>query len=48
MRARQAELGVPRMFEWVHETAPTLRAAIDADVIAVPLLVLDRAQWRPG
>src|SRR5687767_15776331 len=36
------------MFEWVHETAPTLRAAIDADVIAVPLLVLDRAQWQPA
>jgi len=48
VHARQAELGVPRMFEWVHETAPTLRAAIDADVIAVPLLVLDRAQWRPA
>lgn len=47
VRARQAELNVPQMFEWVHETAPTLRGAIDADVIEVPLLVLDRAQWRP-
>ncbi|MBE2317125.1 GNAT family N-acetyltransferase [Solirubrobacter sp. CPCC 204708] len=35
------------MFEWVHETAPTLRDAVDAEVIEVPLLVLDRAAWRP-
>ena len=48
VQARQSELGVPQMFEWVHETAPTLRAAIDADVIAVPLLVLDPAHWRPA
>lgn len=48
VQERQAELGIPQMFEWVHETAPTLRAAIDADVIEVPLLVLDRAQWRPA
>jgi GNAT superfamily N-acetyltransferase len=47
VRARQAELHVPQMFEWVHETAPSLRGAIDADVIEVPLLVLDRALWRP-
>jgi ribosomal protein S18 acetylase RimI-like enzyme len=47
VRARQAELNVPQMFEWVHETAPTLRGAIDADVVEVPLLVLDRARWRP-
>ena len=47
VRARQAELNVPQMFEWVHETAPTLRGAVDADVIEAPLLVLDRAQWRP-
>ncbi|MDA0179220.1 GNAT family N-acetyltransferase [Solirubrobacter phytolaccae] len=47
VRARQLELGLPQMFEWVHETAPTLRDAIDADVIEAPLLVLDRAQWRP-
>jgi ribosomal protein S18 acetylase RimI-like enzyme len=47
VRARQAELNVPQMFEWVHETAPSLRAAIDADVIEVPLLVLDRSLWRP-
>jgi GNAT superfamily N-acetyltransferase len=47
VRARQAELGVPQMVEWVHETAPSLRAVIDADVIEVPLLVLDRARRRP-
>lgn len=47
VRARQAELNVPQMFEWVHETAPTLRGAIDADVTEVPLLILDRSRWRP-
>jgi predicted GNAT family acetyltransferase len=47
VRARQAELHVPQMFEWVHETAPSLRAAIDADVLQAPLLVLDRTRWRP-
>jgi predicted GNAT family acetyltransferase len=47
VRARQAELQVPQMFEWVHETAPSLRDAIDADVLQAPLLVLDRAHWRP-
>ena len=47
VQARQSELGVPQMFEWVHETAPTLRAAIDADVIAVPLLVLDPRTGGP-
>jgi predicted GNAT family acetyltransferase len=46
VRARQAELGVPQMFEWLHETAPSLRAVMDADVIEVPLLVLDRARRR--
>lgn len=46
VRARQRELGVPQTFEWVHETAPSLLGAIDADVIEVPLLVLDRARWR--
>lgn len=48
VRARQVELNVPQMFEWVHETAPSLRDAIDVDVIEVPLLVLDRARWRPA
>ena len=47
VRARQVELNLPQMFEWVHETAPTLRGAIDADVTEVPLLILERSQWRP-
>ncbi|WP_441246768.1 GNAT family N-acetyltransferase [Kitasatospora sp. McL0602] len=44
VRARQRELGVPESFEWVAETAPGLRAAIEASGLAVhehPLLVHD-------
>ncbi|WP_285736882.1 GNAT family N-acetyltransferase [Kitasatospora phosalacinea] len=44
VRARQRELGAPENFEWVHETSPTLRAAVEAAGLEVhehPLLVLD-------
>jgi N-acetylglutamate synthase-like GNAT family acetyltransferase len=32
VRRRQRELGLPEAFEWVHETTPGLRAAIEASV----------------
>ncbi|MEV7419394.1 GNAT family N-acetyltransferase [Streptomyces sp. NPDC089919] len=44
--ARQRELGVPAAFEWVAETTPGLRAAVEAAGIPVhahPLMVLDPA-----
>lgn len=41
VRARQRELEVPETFQWVHETAPTLRAAMTLPVISVPLLILE-------
>ncbi|WP_051732644.1 GNAT family N-acetyltransferase [Kitasatospora phosalacinea] len=44
VRARQRELGAPESFEWVHETTPGLRAAVEATGLEVhehPLLVLD-------
>ncbi|MFC8451690.1 GNAT family N-acetyltransferase [Kitasatospora sp. NPDC057223] len=40
---RQRELGIPQCFEWVAETTPGLRAAVEAAGLAVhehPLLVL--------
>ncbi|MFK8909474.1 GNAT family N-acetyltransferase, partial [Streptomyces sp. YS-3] len=43
VRARQRELGIPEAFEWVHEVAPGLRAAVEASGLAVhahPLMVL--------
>lgn len=43
MRARQRELGIPESFEWVAETAPTLKAAVEQTELAVhahPLMVL--------
>lgn len=43
VRARQRELGVPEAFEWVAETAPGLRAAVEASGLTVhehPLMVL--------
>ncbi|MFB0626183.1 GNAT family N-acetyltransferase [Streptomyces sp. AB3(2024)] len=46
---RQRELGVPEAFEWVAETSPSLRAAVEAaglHVQAHPLMVLD-AGARP-
>ncbi|MER5397998.1 GNAT family N-acetyltransferase [Streptomyces sp. NPDC002599] len=44
VRARQRELGIPESFEWVAETTPTLRAAVEASGLVVhehPLMVLD-------
>ncbi|GAA1143649.1 ribosomal protein S18 acetylase RimI-like enzyme [Kitasatospora gansuensis] len=46
VRARQRELGVPESFEWVAETTPALRAAVEGSGLAVhdhPLMVLDPA-----
>ncbi|WSP81505.1 GNAT family N-acetyltransferase [Streptomyces sp. NBC_01235] len=43
VRARQRELGVPEAFEWLAESAPTLRARIEAaglEVLRRPLMVL--------
>ncbi|MFD7609583.1 GNAT family N-acetyltransferase [Streptomyces sp. NPDC059828] len=43
VRARQRELGVPESFEWVAETAPGLRAAVEAAGLVVhehPLMAL--------
>ncbi|MGW5129096.1 GNAT family N-acetyltransferase [Streptomyces sp. NPDC004069] len=43
VRARQRELGIPESFEWVAETAPALRAAVEQAGLAVqehPLMVL--------
>ncbi|GAB3118870.1 hypothetical protein GCM10027160_31870 [Streptomyces calidiresistens] len=44
VRARQRELGVPESFEWVAETTPALRAAVEETGLVVrehPLMVLD-------
>ncbi|MFJ6796734.1 GNAT family N-acetyltransferase [Streptomyces sp. NPDC091268] len=49
--ARQRELKVPEAFEWVAETTPSLRAAVEAaglHVHAHPLMVLDASVPRPG
>ncbi|MEU1077567.1 MULTISPECIES: GNAT family N-acetyltransferase [unclassified Streptomyces] len=43
VRARQRGLGIPEAFEWVHEVAPGLRAAVEASGLTVhahPLMVL--------
>jgi ribosomal protein S18 acetylase RimI-like enzyme len=45
VRARQRVLGVPENFEWVHETTPSLRTAVEDSGLVVhehPLMVLDR------
>ncbi len=45
VRARQRELGIPESFEWIAETTPELRAAIENSGLVVhehPLMVLDR------
>ena len=50
VRARQRELGVREAFEWVHETTPSLAGAAAAaglEVLHVPLLALDAADWSP-
>ncbi len=44
VRARQRELGIPESFEWVAETTPALRSAVEASGLVVnehPLMVLD-------
>ncbi|MGW0477404.1 hypothetical protein [Streptomyces coeruleorubidus] len=44
VRVRQRELGIPESFEWVAETTPKLRAAVEESVLVVhehPLMVLD-------
>ncbi|MEV7682145.1 GNAT family N-acetyltransferase [Streptomyces sp. NPDC088341] len=44
VRARQRELGVPESFEWIAETTPLLRAAIEDSGLVVhehPLMALD-------
>ncbi|MFE2302934.1 GNAT family N-acetyltransferase [Streptomyces sp. NPDC059445] len=44
VRARQRELGIPESFEWVAETTPTLRPAVERSGLVVhehPLMVLD-------
>ncbi|MFI8966580.1 GNAT family N-acetyltransferase [Streptomyces sp. NPDC053493] len=52
VRARQRELGLPEAFEWVAETTPGLRAAIEASGLEVhehPLMVLTAdADARPS
>ena len=48
VRVRQRELGVPEAFEWVHETTPSLLGVMDGEVLEAPLMVLDRAAWRPA
>ncbi|WP_455361195.1 hypothetical protein [Streptomyces sp. SYSU K21746] len=43
VRARQRELSIPEAFEWVHETTPGLRKAIEESGLTVhahPLMVL--------
>ncbi|QFR93498.1 GNAT family N-acetyltransferase [Streptomyces tsukubensis] len=50
VRARQRELGLPEAFEWVEETTPHLRAAVeDAGLVthAHPLMVLDPGAVLP-
>ncbi|MGW0122334.1 GNAT family N-acetyltransferase [Streptomyces sp. NPDC003327] len=50
VRARQRELGVPEAFEWVAETTPGLRAAVEASGLTVhehPLMVLETGGEAP-
>ncbi|MFE9250274.1 GNAT family N-acetyltransferase [Streptomyces sp. NPDC007088] len=51
VRARQRELRVPESFEWVDESTPGLRSAVEATGLEVrehPLMVLDPAAPVPG
>ncbi|AWS45289.1 GNAT family N-acetyltransferase [Streptosporangium sp. 'caverna'] len=44
VRARQRELGIPESFEWVAETSPALRPAVEESGLVIhehPLMVLD-------
>jgi ribosomal protein S18 acetylase RimI-like enzyme len=50
VRERCAELEIPLSFEWVVETCPSLgpaAAAAGLNVVEHPLLVLERADFRP-
>ncbi|MEV0096604.1 GNAT family N-acetyltransferase [Streptomyces sp. NPDC050738] len=51
VRARQRELGVPEAFEWVAETTPALRKAVEEsglEVHAHPLMVQDPTAPAPA
>ncbi|WP_420803114.1 GNAT family N-acetyltransferase [Streptomyces spiramyceticus] len=51
VRSRQRELGIPESFEWVAESAPTLRAAAEEAGLVVrehPLMVLDATVSVPA
>lgn len=51
VRARQQELGVGESFEWVAETTPSLRAAVEATglvIVEYPLMLLDAAHYAPA
>ncbi|MEU6976024.1 GNAT family N-acetyltransferase [Streptomyces sp. NPDC046371] len=51
VRARQRELGAPEAFEWVAETTPGLRAAVEASGLVVhehPLMVLTESAEETG
>ncbi|MFE2547584.1 GNAT family N-acetyltransferase [Streptomyces sp. NPDC059355] len=51
VRARQQQLGIPESFEWVAETAPALRAAVEETGLTVhehPLMVLDPDASAPA
>ncbi|HET6859925.1 MAG TPA: GNAT family N-acetyltransferase [Streptomyces sp.] len=51
VRARQRELGVPETFEWVPETTPALRPALEESGLAVqerPLMLLDHEGAGPA
>jgi ribosomal protein S18 acetylase RimI-like enzyme len=44
VRARQREIGIPESFEWVAETSPALRPAVEESGLVIhehPLMVLD-------
>ncbi|MEU6984644.1 GNAT family N-acetyltransferase [Streptomyces sp. NPDC046324] len=51
VRARQRELGAPEAFEWVAETTPGLRAAVEKSGLVVrehPLMVLEGEGTAPA
>jgi N-acetylglutamate synthase-like GNAT family acetyltransferase len=51
VRERQRELGITESFEWVAETTPALRAAVEESGLTVrehPLMVLDPDASLPG
>lgn len=51
VRVRQRELEIPESFEWVAETTPALRAAVEESGLAVhehPLMLLDPGSSAPA